>query len=571
MALRIARRLPGDRGPAFLDLLRAGRGVATGRMSRPALRTVDSPAAARARAHLREGRAEAAIAEADRALQAAPFDPGCLDVRRLALVRSGELTAALGTLRRLRSVADTPILARDERALRGRLAELTPGWLPRIPGAPARVDAVPGRVLHLLKESLPAVQSGYTLRSRYTLLSQRAAGLEPIVVTELGFPRSAGVTEVEPLELVDGIPHHRLDLGPDEPADAPLDEVLRRQAWLVARLARELRPEILHAGSGRRGYESALVALAVGRALGIPVVYEVRSFLEATWATGGADGADGAAAGPGGAADDAGHRSELTGLRSATELRAMLGASAVITIAEAMRDEIVDRGVPADRVHVIPNGVDPAAFQPGPRDAGLAARYGLGDRPVIGYVSTLDHPREGHEVLIEAVAALARRHRPVHALIVGDGGRRATLEALSRRLGVRDSVIFTGRVDHAEVAAHHGLIDLFVVPRRDDRAARYVTPLKPFEAMAMARPLVVADLPALLELADPDGPRPRGVAFRTGSAESLAEVIVGLIDDPDRAAALGRAGREWVATERTWAANGPRYRRIYEAVLEGPR
>jgi glycosyltransferase involved in cell wall biosynthesis len=125
-------------------------------------------------------------------------------------------------------------------------------------------------------------------------------------------------------------------------------------------------------------------------------------------------------------------------------------------------------------------------------------------------------------------------------------------------------VVFTGRVPHDQVRGHYALLDAFVVPRRDERAARTVTPLKPYEALAMERPLVVADLPALTEIAAPDE---RGLAFRAGDADALASAIERLMDDPDLGRRIGTAGRAWVARERTWAANGPRYRAVYDQVL----
>jgi glycosyltransferase involved in cell wall biosynthesis len=114
----------------------------------------------------------------------------------------------------------------------------------------------------------------------------------------------------------------------------------------------------------------------------------------------------------------------------------------------------------------------------------------------------------------------------------------------------------------------YALLDAFVVPRRDERAARLVTPLKPFEAMAMGRPLIVADLPALTEVA-PDGER--SLAYRPEDAMALAAAVIRLMDHPDLAARLGENGREWVTRERTWASNGPRWTEIYEAVLAGRR
>jgi glycosyltransferase involved in cell wall biosynthesis len=84
--------------------------------------------------------------------------------------------------------------------------------------------------------------------------------------------------------------------------------------------------------------------------------------------------------------------------------------------------------------------------------------------------------------------------------------------------------------------------------------------------MALGVPVLVSDLPALREIVDPPT---RGVVAPVGDAAGLAAAIERLIDDPQERARLGAAGLDWVRAERTWAANGPRYRAAYEAIL-GP-
>lgn len=473
-----------------------------------------------------------------------------LSLRREILGRQGDLTEALRTHARMRRLRDDPRLLDAERNTMGRIIETDPRWLPLVPGPAQPVTPRSSRaVMHLLKESVPYQQNGFTMRSRYTLLSQVAAGLEPFVVTSLGFPRKDGVTDFPLSETVDGVVHHRLDLGPGYPRDTPLDRHLLDYAWLAARVARRERPAIIHASSGFRGFETALVGRALREHIGRPLVYEVRSFFETTW-SGDAERAE---------------LGEHYRRRFDAENRCMQAADVVITIAEAMRQDIAARGVPPERIHVIPNGVDPEAFRPAERDPELVRRYHLEDRMVFGYVSNLDHPREGQELLIEATAILLQRGRRVACLIVGDGRRREELEGLARRSGARAAVHFTGRVPHDQVRAHYALLDAFVVPRRDERAARLVTPLKPYEAMAMGRPLVVSELPALLEVAPPGE---RGLAFRVDDAASLADQLERLMDDPGLAHRLGEAGRAWVTSERTWARNGDRYRDIYAELLE---
>src|SRR5699024_6683701 len=124
---------------------------------------------------------------------------------------------------------------------------------------------------------------------------------------------------------------------------------------------------------------------------------------------------------------------------------------------------------------------------------------------------------------------------------------------------------FTGLVPHEEVHDYYALLDVFVVPRIDERAARLVTPLKPYEAMAMELPLVVSDLPALREII---GAGHRGESFPPGDADRLTEVLAALFHDPRRRAELGRRGRDWVVRERSWAAAAARYQQVYDLVWE---
>jgi glycosyltransferase involved in cell wall biosynthesis len=240
----------------------------------------------------------------------------------------------------------------------------------------------------------------------------------------------------------------------------------------------------------------------------------------------------------------------------------MKAADAVVTLSETMRAEIVSRGVPTDQVVVVPNAVDVERFVPRERDAALAASLGIAaDDPVVGYVSSFN-AYEGIRYLVEAVATLRAAGRQVRLLLVGDGPDEADIRATAKRLGLDDgTLVMPGRVAHDDVARYHALIDVFVVPRTEDRVSRLVTPLKPFEAMAMERAVVVSDVPALRELVEPGV---TGLTFKAEDAAALAEVLAELLDDPTRRQELGRQARAWVLAERTWEANGRRYRELYE-------
>ncbi len=485
----------------------------------------------------KEGDFEGAIQALRTAPAAIQDSPRALRLARECFMRIGDLSRSLGSLNRLRSLTSDPDLDVQARRLLGRLIETDVTWLPPVPD-PTPGARTPGAILHLLKESLPYSETGFTFRSRMTLQAQTSAGYHPVVVTSPGFPRYKGIGDFPSHEVVDGIGHHRIDA--EDARDLPYDVLDSLYADGAAHLADEIGASLIQAGSGFRGVDTALVGAAIARRSGIPFVYEVRGFQEATWTSD----------------YERSERGEYYHRRKRQEDRCLQLADHVITIGEAMRDDIVARGIQPDDVSVVPNVVDVDRFTPRQKRADLMARYGLADRQVIGYISNLGF-REGFPDLIKATALMAGRGADITCLVVGDGPERPRLEALVRDLGVERSVIITGHVPNTEIEDHYALIDVFVIPRVNDRAARLVTPLKPLEAMAMGVPLAVSDLPALRELALPGE---RGMSFEPSNPESLADVVAGMLNDAGLRSKLADTARAWVLAERSYTSNVPRYR-----------
>jgi glycosyltransferase involved in cell wall biosynthesis len=162
---------------------------------------------------------------------------------------------------------------------------------------------------------------------------------------------------------------------------------------------------------------------------------------------------------------------------------------------------------------------------------------------------------------VVAFAAARGGGAPVRGLLVGDGTTRARVDARVRRAGLQGVVLMPGRVPHDEVVDYYHLIDVFVVPRIDAPIASMVTPLKPLEAMATGRPIVVSRLPALLELVN-DGTT--GLSYAPGSRAELSARIGELSASPDERARLANAARDWVVDHRSLASMGGQYRELYE-------
>ena len=404
--------------------------------------------------------------------------------------------------------------------------------------------AVRGRVLHLVTDALPATSAGYTIRTHEIAVAQRSAGLDPHVATRCGYPVTQGRLDGRRLVVLDGVPYHRL-LPWLMPARADADpRTADLGLALAAALTSRIRPAVLHAASN---FANARLALALRERYGLPVVYEVRGFWEDTWLSRHPD-----------AEKLAG--SELYLKKRDLETRCMLAADLVVTLGEAMREEIVGRGVTAEKILIVPNAVSEEFLRPLPDATGLRAALGIDpDEYVVGVVSSLVQ-HEGIGTLLEATAILRARGLPARALIVGDGPERAALQRQAAEAGLAEAAIFTGRVPAAKVRQFHALLDIFVVPRTSDRVCQLVTPLKPVEAMASGLCVVTSEVKALTEIVKHEV---TGMQTVPQDPVSLADCLEYLLYSPDIRRKLGNNAREWAARDRTWAHNATRYQDAY--------
>ncbi|MGW5878481.1 glycosyltransferase family 4 protein [Nocardiopsis terrae] len=399
------------------------------------------------------------------------------------------------------------------------------------------------RVLHLVTNALPHTNAGYTQRTHRIALAQREAGMDVHVATRAGYPLTKGVLDPRTLVRVDGVPYHRL-----LPWTAPTDhaEELDAGLRLASELVEAVRPDVLHAASN---HHNARLALELGRRYGLPVVYEVRGFLEESWLS----------RDPSRGIDDAFYRAER-----ARETECMLAADLVVTLGEAMRADIEARGVPAERILVVPNAVDASFLEPLPSGGAVREGLGVGREEFVVGTTTSCFGYEGLDVLLDAVALLRERGEPAHALIVGDGPELAALRARADRLGLSGAAHFPGRVPADRVRHHHAALDVFAVPRLDERVCRLVTPLKPVEAMAGGLPVVASDLPALREIVEPGV---TGELIPAGESARLADVLTKLAYSHEKRTSYGRAGQKRVGANRTWTEAVYRYNQAYRVLI----
>lgn len=398
------------------------------------------------------------------------------------------------------------------------------------------------RVLHLLDHSIP-LHSGYSFRTLSILREQRALGWE---TSHLTSPKQGAATALE--ETVDGFRFYRTAPAHGYLSGIPgLGEIalMRETASRLRQVVKHVRPDVLHVHSP---VLNALPALWVGRRVGLPVVYEVRAF----WEDGAVDH---------GTSTEGGLRYRLT---RGLETYALKRVDAITTICEGLRNDIVARGIPTDKVTVIPNAVDADDFSPGGvPDESLKHQLGLRGARVIGYIGSF-YAYEGLDTLIAALPRILEHAPDVRLLLAGGGPQEAALKQQAALLGLEDKIVFAGRVPHAEIKHHYDLIDLLVYPRHSNRITELVTPMKPLEAMAMGKLLIASDVGGHQELI-------RNCLanslFRAGDAKDLARSALALLQSPELWPALRSSARRFVIRERNWPSSVERYRQVYESCL----
>lgn len=410
-------------------------------------------------------------------------------------------------------------------------------------------EPIPGRVAYILHNCLPFHSGGYATRSHGVMSGISAQGYEVFAVARIGYPfdavSKANIGPSPKMQYTIGDITYNLMKFEDG-----VRPILRRDVIRYARAFADAleewclinRPEIIHAASfGMNG----IVAKEVATRLGIKAVFELRGLHELRTES------------------FASHMSEsdLDGVNRALETQAVRQADWVLTLTGALRERTIRRGADAQRISLLPNGVDVNQFLPLVRDEELVAELGLQNKTIIGYIGSLvDY--EGIDLLLESVQKLSRERSDFHLLIVGAGGYLPTLQDVAKKLGVTDFVTFVGRVSHSDVNRYYSIIDICPLPRLPLPICEEVSPLKPFEAMAMEKCVVVSSVSAMAEIIDD---RDTGVVFTKGDVDSLADNLVALIEDPERRERIGKNARAWVVENRTWSAITQEVARVYTA------
>jgi glycosyltransferase involved in cell wall biosynthesis len=242
------------------------------------------------------------------------------------------------------------------------------------------------------------------------------------------------------------------------------------------------------------------------------------------------------------------------------ELANLRGAHVVVVVSQALKDELVVRGIEAAKILVNPNGVDPERYSPTVDGGEVRRRYGLVDKIVVGFIGTFGH-WHGTEVLADAFGALLAQHpqyrSKVHLLLIGDGVRMPQVKENLAKHGIAEQVTLAGVVPQTEGPRYLAACDILASPHvpNPDGSVFFGSPTKLFEYMAMGKGIVASDLAQIGEIL-----RHNKTAWlvKPGDEQALRQGLKALIEDAALRSRLGENARQTVVANYTWRAHTQR-------------
>lgn len=246
------------------------------------------------------------------------------------------------------------------------------------------------------------------------------------------------------------------------------------------------------------------------------------------------------------------------------ERRLYGSARHIVTVGEGYRQKLRERGVPAKKLSIISNGVDREQFTPREAPHELREKHALNGSFVCSYIGTVGMAA-GLEVVLRAARKLkAEAGGGIRFLIVGDGAALERLKATAAEQGL-DNVVFTGRQARERVPDYLAASDACLVHLKKQDLFTSVMPSKIFEALAMARPVILGVKGFAREFMRRSG---GGVGMEPEDEEGLLAAIGQLRENPGQARAEAEKGREYVVRHFDRSALAREYAQLLERVAQ---
>jgi glycosyltransferase involved in cell wall biosynthesis len=310
--------------------------------------------------------------------------------------------------------------------------------------------------------------------------------------------------------------------------------------------ALERKPDVVLASS--TPLTIGIAGLATARLKGVPFVFEIRDLWPAVPV-------------------ELGALKSAPAVRTAEWLERRLydGAARIVVLSEGARQDLERRGVPSEKLALIPNAADLDVFRPGEVDEGFRAKHGLADRFVALYTGAMGRAN-GLDQLVDAAQALRRRGDDrVVIVAIGDGGERPRLEERVAELGL-DNLRFLPPVAKEELAGIVGAADVTLTIFAPYPVLETNSPNKFFDSLAAGKAVVVNLDGWLRQLVEEND---AGAWVPAGDAEALAWALSALAGDPARVERMGRNARALAEREFSRDLMAERLEQTLEDVVAG--
>jgi len=223
-------------------------------------------------------------------------------------------------------------------------------------------------------------------------------------------------------------------------------------------------------------------------------------------------------------------------------------ADLILPVSKWMREELVSKGIPEDKMVSLPLGVNTSLFSPTINRKSIRSKYNLGGLHVIIYTGTLDRLRQ-LSILIHALAQVKQYNHHVKLLILGHGDDRGSLERLVCDYKLKDNIIFVGQVPYPDVPQFIASADIGISSVPPTGLYKANSPSKLFEYMSMGKPVIAnEEIYEHREVLEESG----GGILVPFTSEAFASAIIELLDNPEKAIEMGQRGREWVVKNRSY-------------------
>lgn len=204
-------------------------------------------------------------------------------------------------------------------------------------------------------------------------------------------------------------------------------------------------------------------------------------------------------------------------------------ATLIIALTHAFKASLVDRGIPAEKIHVVTNGVDTERFYPRTKDEVLRNELGLQDRFVAGYIGThgLAHDLD---TILNGAKLLNRFSGDTRFCIMflGDGAVKSSLQQRVRIEGIQN-IVFVDTVPKEQVTSYWALLDVAIIHLKNEPLFETVIPSKIFECMGMGLPVLHGVKGESADLVEREGV---GIVFEPGNSENFATSLQKMADNP---------------------------------------